>query len=659
MMEPEQKKPEVPDDNIFDMKKPSSGLTARLITIIGIIICLLGVFYISNAFGIFGIYMQIVPYCGLILMFVLVLVFLIYPAKKGMPSNKVPWYDILFILMSVCGAGYVFFFAELHNELISRGYTTAREIVLCLMLVLVVLEAARRTIGIVMALIGLFFVIHLLFGSHFPGILLTPHFSLNRIASLFYLHPEGIFGMPVQVAATIIIAFMLFAAFLQRSDAGEFIIDTALALTGRWTGGPAKAAIVASSSLGTVVGATTANVATTGTITIPLMRRIGYKPEFAGAVEAVASNGGQIMPPVMGMVAFLIAELLQMPYWSVCVAAFVPAFIYFIALFAQVHLEAVKLGLRAIPKEQLPSLAKAMRKGWFYSLPIFILIYFLAVLHFPAQHCGLYTTLSTIIIVIIDWQRKSATRKGVKELLAWLADCMEAGARAFVLPAVACAAAGIIIGSLGASGLGVRISSIILHLGGENILIILVLTAITSLILGMGMSSVPCYLILAVLIAPALVRLGIEPIAAHLFVFYFGIVSFITPPVAVAAYIAAGIAGADPFKTGITAVRLGIVAFIVPFIFVYNPSLLLIGPIGEIILTTIAVILGVSILACGVEGFLMKELTWPERILFIAGAVLLMIPDWAAGAIGVAIIVPVLFWHVRAVRSQRSNWVRR
>lgn len=632
----------------------SSPVRGKLITFLSVLLCLFGALYISNALEFLGIHLTIVPYCALILMLILTLVFLIYPAKRGMARERLPWYDILLILMSLCGTGYIAFFPELWTPLLVRGTTTPLEAALCFMLVIAIIEATRRTVNIVMALVALFFVIHLVFGSHFPGILMTFHFSPERIASIFYLRAEGIFGTPIIIACTIILAFMLLSAFLQRSEAGRFILDSAFALTGHQTGGPAKAAIVGSSALGTMVGATAANVATTGSITIPLMKKTGYTPEFAGAVESVASNGGQIMPPVMGAVAFLIAELLAMPYWAVCVAAFLPALLYYIALFVQVHLEAVKLGLRGLSREQLPSFWKVLKQGWFYLIPILFLIYLLAILHFPVQHCGLYAALTAMLIVVINWERKRGTRKGPKDLTIWLINCMETAARALLVPAVACAAAGIIIGSLDSSGLGLRLSGILLSASGGNLFLLLLLTAFASYILGMGMTSIPCYLVLVILVAPALIQLGVVPIAAHLFVFYFGLISFITPPVAIAAYVASGISGGDPFRTGFIAMRLAIASYIVPFLFVYNPSLLLMGSIGGIILAVITSVIGIGLLSIGVEGFLLKGLTWLERLLFVLGGLLLLMPvgvvGWMPNAAGVIVAVLTLFWHVKSAR---------
>ena len=626
----------------------------KLVTILSVILMAIGVLYVSNALEFLGIHITIVPYCALILMLVLVLVFLIYPARGAPGKEKLPWYDIALLVMSVCGTGYITFFPGRWEPLLVRGTTTLLEVILCLMLVIAILEATRRTVNLSMALIASFFVIHLVFGSHFPGIFLTFDFRLERIAGIFYLRAEGIFGTPVEIASTIVLAFMLFSAILQNSEAGRCILDGAFALTGRWKGGPAKAAILGSAALGTMVGATAANVATTGSITIPLMKKTGYSADFAGGVEAVASNGGQIMPPVMGAVAFLIAELLSMPYWSVCVAAFLPAALYFLAIFVQVHFEAVRLGLRGLPPEELPSFGKVLKEGWFYLIPLFVLVYLLAKLHLPVQHCGVYASMTAMLIVIIDWQRKKETRKGVKDLVIWFIGCLETAARALLVPAVACASAGIIIGSLESSGLGFRLSSILVDASGGSLFLLLLLTAIASFILGMGMTSIPCYLVLVILVAPALVQLGVVPIAAHLFVFYWGLISFLTPPVAIAAYVACGISGGHPMKTAFIAMRLGAVKYIVPFLFVYSPSLLLIGPIREIIIAVITGIIGVTILSIGLEGFFLKRITVPERPLFIIGGFLALIPvhmSWEITAAGIILSAFALLWHTRSARK--------
>jgi TRAP transporter 4TM/12TM fusion protein len=636
------------------MQKSENTIIRRLITFLSVILILTGTLYISNALEFLGIHITIVPYCALILMLVLVLVFLIYPAKKGANRGRVPWYDCILIIMSMCGAGYITFFPGRWAPLLLRGTTTLLEVVLCFMLVFAILEATRRTVNLAMALIALFFVIHLVFGSHFPGIFLTFNFRPERIASIFYLRAEGVFGTPIIIACTIILAFMLFSSFLQNSEAGRIILDGALALTGKWKGGPAKAAILGSAALGTMVGATAANVATTGSITIPLMKKTGYSPEFAGGVECTASNGGQIMPPVMGAVAFLIAELLSMPYWSVCVAAFLPAALYFVAIFVQVHFEAVRLGLRGLMSDELPSLKNVITKGWFYLIPVAVLVYLLAVIHLPVQHCGLYASLSAMVIILLDWQRKKETRKNGKDIVVWLIGCMETAARSLLVPTAACASAGIIIGSLDSSGLGFRLSSILVDASGGNLFILLLLTAIASFILGMGMTSIPCYLVLVILVAPALVQLGVVPIAAHLFVFYWGLISFLTPPVAIAAYVAAGISGGRPMETGFIAMRLGVVKYIIPFLFIYNPALLLMGSVGKVLIAVIFGLIGVTILSIGLEGFFLKRITLSERLVFIGGGFLTLIPvhiSWEATSAGVILTVIALLWHTRSARG--------
>jgi TRAP transporter 4TM/12TM fusion protein len=364
------------------------------------------------------------------------------------------------------------------------------------------------------------------------------------------------------------------------------------------------------------------------------------------------------MPPVMGAVAFLIAELLSMPYWTVCVAAFLPSVLYFLAIFVQVHFEAVKLGLKGLPSSELPSLKDVIKNGWYYMIPILLLIYMLAVLHLPVQHCGLYASAAAMLIVIFDWQRKKATRKGFGGLIMWLIQFMETGARALLVPAVACASAGIIIGSLEASGLGFRLSSILVDASGGNLFLLLLLTAVASFILGMGMTSIPCYLVLVILVAPALAQLGVVPIAAHLFVFYFGLISFITPPVAIAAYVACGISGGHPMRTGFIAMRLGVVKYIIPFLFIYNPALLFIGPAGIIALAVIAGTLGVIFLSIGIEGYFIQKASLIERILLIGGGFLLLMPVyeyWGLILIGLVLSVIAALWHANSARKISVN----
>ena len=630
-------------------------INPRIITILCLVVFTIGISYISGLLKLLGLHLGLVQYVSLILMICLVLSFLIHPIKRGIIRDKLPWYDILFIIMSIAGAGYPAFFIHRWSQFLYLGKATMLEVVLCFMLLVTVLESARRMIGLAMPLVGSFFIIHLIFGDHFPSLLLTPRFSFQRITSLFYLSPDGIFGIALQVSCNVVIMFMFFTAFLRKSDAGDYITDTALALTGRWTGGPAKGAVLASSVLGTITGDTVVNVATTGTFTIPLMKRAGYRPEFAGAVEAVASNGGQIMPPVMGMVAFIMADLLTISYWQICVAAALPALLYYISLYFQVHLEAVKYGLTGLPREHLPNLKKSIKGGVPYIIPIVVLVYYLAVVRVPAEFACLNAWLALLGVVLFIEQALKKTRMGLKERIIWVVDCIKEGVKSLLLPTSACAIAGIIIGSVASSGLGNRLSGMLIDLAGGNVMLLLVFTAISSFILGMGMTSVPCYLILAVIVGPTLKNLGVPPIAAHLFFFYFGIVSFITPPVAVAAFVASGIAQSDPIRTGIIATRLGIVTFIVPFVFVFNPALLLMGPVKDIVVSFMAAAIGVSLLAAALEGITWRRLKWLERMALAAASLLLLWPDWRLNIGGLIIALPLLLWQLKASKQISIN----
>jgi TRAP transporter 4TM/12TM fusion protein len=479
---------------------------------------------------------------------------------------------------------------------------------------------------------------------------------------MFYFSPSGIFGLPVTVAFTIIVAFMIFGAVIENSRAGAFITDIAFGLTGRWAGGPAKAAVLGSSMLGTMSGATVANIVGTGSITIPLMKKNGFSANMAGAIECCASNGGQIMPPVMGIVAFMIAEMLGVPFTTVCIAAIFPALLYYLALFTQIHCYSVKMGLSGLPADQLPSLKKVLKEGWFYVIPILVLIYTLAGLHMPVQHSGIYAALSALVIATIDLQGKKEARKSLKEWCRWIIKIIEDAAKALVVPAIACAAAGIIIGSIDTSGFGFRLSSLLVKTSGGSLFLLLVLTAISSYILGMGMSSVPCYLILVILVAPAMVKAGVSPMAAHLFTFYWGIMSFITPPVAVGAFVAAGIAKGDPMKTGYIAMRLAFVTYAVSFAFIYNRGLLLEGSWDEIVLSIITATGGVLAISVAFEGYITRALSWIERTFLFVGGTMVFFPstktsEWI-DIIGFIIIFIVLIWYRQSVRKQVLMEVR-
>ncbi len=630
------------------------GWVRIIVRAVSVVIALFSLSYLSNLLPYLGFYMSEVSYCGALLALTFIVTFLLYPARRGAKGAPIRWYDFLFLLMGVSGSSYIALFSDRLEQFLVTGTATMLEFVMCVVLVVAVLEGTRRTAGTAMALIAALFFLHLIFGRYLPGFLGSPPVSLDRVAVIFYLSPSGIFSLPVVVTFTVVIAFILFGAFIEKSPTGTFIIDAAYSLTGRWTGGPAKTAIIASAALGTMTGATAANVVTTGSFTIPLMKRVGYTAEFAGAVECVASNGGQIMPPVMGLIAFFMAEILGVSYWSVCVAALVPALLYYFVLYVQIHFEAVRLKLRGLPREQLPSLKDSVTKNWYYLLPALLLIYLLAVKDLPVQLCGLYALLSVVLISFIDWFRGRVAGGTWKGLGTWMADCIETGTRSLIVPAMATASAGIILGSIENTGFGFRLSTVIIDLAGDSLLILLLITAVTAFILGMGMTSTPCYLVLAVLVAPTMIKFGVNPLGAHLFLFYWGIASFITPPVAVAAYIAAGISGGNPFKTGLIASRLGVCNYIVPFMFVYFPGLLRQGSTTDIFLALARMAIPGFFLAVGLEGYFLKKMRWFERLFFVGAAIAIMVPGWFTDVAGVVAVALAVAWHYRSAMRLRG-----
>jgi len=535
---------------------------------------------------------------------------------------------------------YVFVYWSLAGRL-EYGEFYTFEIVLFFVTMALVLEASRRVLGIALPVVAVLFLSHNFFCNYFPGVLHGRGYSVERVLSEVAFGAVGLMGMPIGVAATIIIMFLLFAQFMLNAGAGETFNKLAFGLLGDRRGGPAKGAVLASSAMATVSGGTMTNVAVTGVFTIPLMKKVGYNPEFAGAVEAVASNGGLLTPPVMSSVAFIMAEWLEMPYIYVCIAAAFPAVLYYIAVFMIVDWEAAKNNLLGLPRETLPSVKKAIKEGWHYTLPLIAMVYILAVLLYSPGKAALGGLAVLLIVAIFAERSLFSPRK--------LIDTLSEGVIAWIPAAIACAASGIIIGSSMLTGLGVKLSGAIVDFSGGSLMIALLLTAISSFILGMGLHALPCYMMLAVLVAPALVKMGVLPIAAHLFVFYFGTVSFITPPVALSAYIAASIAGANPIKTGIQAVRLGIATFIIPFMFVYNRALLMKGSLGEIVLTSVGSVIGVLLLASGVAGYLLKTENWWERLLLIGGAIMLLMPGWVTDITGIGLGAAVLLRQRRAL----------
>ena len=557
------------------------------------------------------------------LTFGLLLVFLIFPLRSQKSIGGLG-IDLVFVAMTIVVNTYLIINFK---EIIYRvGNPNTTDIVFGIILILLVLEAARRSIGIALPLVSIIFVAYGLAGPYLPFPELLGHrgFSLSNIINTQYISMLGIFSIPIGVSSTFVFLFVLFGAFLEVSGAGEFFNNLAYAATGRMVGGPAKTAVVASGLMGSISGSTGANVMTTGAFTIPMMKKMGFKAHFAGAVEAAASTGGQIMPPVMGVVAFLIADFLSIPYIKVAVMAAIPAILYFLTLFLAIHFEAKKTGMVPPAHEELPCLRDIIKDGWFFVLPVILLVYLLAEDYSPTL-AAFYSIILILILSMIRTLLRTGIRGILAEVLAW-ASALERAGRNMLVVVSSCACAGIILGMVSLTGLGFKFTFTVTQLAGHSLILLLCVAMIACIILGTGLTSVPSYILVAILIAPGLVDQGIMPLGVHLFIFYYAVLSFITPPVALAAYFASGIAGADPLKIGFTAMRLALPGFIVPFLFVYNPSLLLQGSIPNIILSVGLTVLGFSVLTSGLVGYFRKDIGIFDRILLLGSGALLLYP---------------------------------
>jgi len=572
------------------------------------------------------------------------LIFLYFPAIKKSPRDKPTIIDIGCVLICIALGMYVILN---YSAIAGRaGAPAAADIVLGAILVVIVLEAGRRTVGWPIVIIALFFLSYAYYGQSMPGMLMHRGYSVARIFPFLYLTDAGIFGIPLGVSSRFILLFVIFGAFLEKAGAGIFFRDLSLALTGRYVGGPGKAAILFSGFIGSITGSSTANVVTTGTFTIPLMKKLGYKPAFAAGVEADASTGGQILPPVMGAAAFVMAEYIGVPYVTVMVAAIIPALLYFITSFFMVHYRALKENLLPVPKEELPRLFTVLKNGFYYFTPLAILITLL-VLHFSPSRSVFWALLSTIALSWI----KSDTRMGPREIF----EALFSGVQKALEVVAACAVAGIIIGMVTMTGLGLKFSTLIELLAGGRLMAGLFYRLIASLILGMGVPTTAKYIILATLVAPALVTLGAPLLAAHLFILYFGTDADITPPVGLAAYAAAGLAGAHPMQTSIEAFKMGITAYIVPFAFIFGPALLLQGPFHEIIIAFATALLACAGLGAAMQGYFVRRMPYWHRGALFIGSVMLMDTGWLGDLIGLTIVGGIFLLEYMNLRVFKAS----
>ncbi len=567
---------------------------------------------------------QAMIFRGIHLLFALTLVYLVYPFRNG---GRWRVFDALLIV----GAwGFVLHilldYGAFENRIIYIDDLTAWDKFFAVVAIALVLDGTRRVIGWALPITAMCFIAYAFLLTN-----VAPQVLLEQI----YLSTEGIFGSTLGVSATYVMLFVLFGAFMEKSGTGQLFMDFALSLTGHTAGGPGKVAVVSSSLFGTVSGSAVANVMVDGPITIPLMKRTGFNPPFAAAVEAVASTGGQIMPPVMGAAAFVMAEFLAVSYLQVTLWALIPAILFYVAVFFAVHFEAKRSGLVGIARSELPRLGRVLRDRGHLFAPILIVLFGL-LLGYSAPLCALAGALSCIPVALL----RKTTRAGIRWKSA--VDALEEGARNTLAVAMACACAGIVIGCVTITGLGIVFTQFVIALARDQLVLALVLTALAGIILGMGMPTTPAYIVMVSLLVPAIIKLGAITPAAHMFAFYFAILSAITPPVALAVFAAAGLAKADLWKSGLAAMRVAAPVYIVPFMFIYEPALLMIGDWPTIATSFVTAVVGVIALAGGLFGYLAGPCRTWQRVLLVAAALLLIKPGVMTDALGVAMLAMVL-----------------
>ena len=605
------------------------------------------------------------------LAFVQLLAFLLFPPTKNSPRNTLPWYDIVLGLIGL--ACWLYIVVNFDSLVRRSGNNTPLDVAVGIVGILVLFESCRRIVGLPIMIIAGSFIVFAFAGKYLPGFLHHRGYSLQRVVCHLFYNTEGIMGTPIGACSTFIFLFILFGALLEKTGIGHFFIDVCNALAGGASGGPAKVAVLSSALLGTVSGSSVSNTVGSGSFTIPMMKKLGYKGEFAGAVEAAASTGGQIMPPIMGAAAFLMAESLGLPYITIVKAAIVPAILYFTGIFITVHLEAKKLGLKGLPKDQLPRFMPLLLRKGYMILPLVVIIYFLC-----AGKTAVFAALMGIIACVLvgfgvsvsDLAHGRKPSFGGKDIV----EIMCTAARNIISVAIACGMAGIIIGIVTLTGLGLRLGNGLVMLAHGKLLLTLVFTMVASIILGMGAPTTANYLITSTITAGAIISLGIEPLAAHMFAFYFGIIADVTPPVALAAIAGAAIAKAKPMKTALNATKLAIGAFIIPYMFVYNSKMLMINASAlSVVMIIITAILGMFGISVALEGYGFNNTGFfynsrkgkatiiafdaVERLLFAIAGLLCVIPETKTDIIGVSLLAVLIAYQLilKKVRSTKAT----
>lgn len=618
----------------YDKESDTMEYTGFMAKIVAAIAIAFSIFQLYTAiFGVLDAQLQ----RGVHLGFGLALVFLLYPTCKSWSRHKLHSFDLLLAVLGAAAPAYIIY--EYQNLVLRAGTVSDMDLAVGIIGIILVIEAARRVVGIPMVCVVLVFIAYAFAGPYMPGVLAHRGLTPAQLVSHLYFTTEGIFGIPLGVSSTFIFLFILFGAYLESTGLGKFFIDIANAIAGWASGGPAKVAVLSSGLMGTVSGSSVANVVGTGSLTIPMMKKLGYHKDFAGAVEAAASTGGQLMPPVMGAAAFLMAEFVGVPYIDIVKAAIIPALLYFAGVWLGVHFEAKRSNLKGIPRSELPKIGTLLRERGHLALPLVVIVYLLV---------SGYTPMRAALVAIILSILCSALRKSTRMKPIEIVEGLEKGARNVLGVLVACAAAGIIIGVVTKTGVGLKLASGLLELSGGMLLPTMFFTMITAIILGMGVPTTANYVITSTIAAPALVQMGVPVLAAHMFVFYFGIIADVTPPVALAAYAGAGISGGNALKTGVNASKLAIAAFIIPYIFVLSPVILMVeGTPLDLISATVTALIGMVSLSSALIGFLADKCNLLERLLLVAGGLLMIQPGIVTDVIGIVIFVAILLLQMK------------
>ena len=604
-----------------------SGLMALIVSAIAITFSLFQLY--TSVFGVLDAHLQ----RAIHLSFGMALIFLMYPTRASWSKTSVHPLDVL---LSIIGAALPMYVVVFYSDLVLRsGQITSEDMIVGTLGILMVIEAARRVVGWPIVIVAILFMVYGFAGPYMPDILAHRGLDVGDVVSHLYFTTEGVFGIPLGVSSTFIFLFILFGAYLETTGLGKFFIDIANALAGWAAGGPAKVAVLSSGLMGTVSGSSVGNVVGTGSFTIPMMKKMGYSKEFAGAVEAAASTGGQLMPPIMGAAAFLMAEFMGVPYLDVVKAAAIPAVLYYTGVWIGVHLEAKKNGLKGIPRDQLPKFKELFVERGHLALPLFGIIYLLVAGYSPTR-----AALAAIVLAIIASFLRKSTRMKPMEIIQGL----EKGAKGVLGVMIACASAGIIIGIVTKTGVGLKLAGALIDLAGGMLLPAMFFTMVTSLILGMGVPTTANYVITSTIAAPALIQMGVPLMAAHMFVFYFGIIADVTPPVALAAFAGAGISGGNPMKTGVEASKLAVAAFVIPYIFVLSPAILMINTTaGELIWALITALIGMVGLGAAMIGYFLAPANPFIRLMAFFGGLMMVDPGLYTDMIGFVVLGIAVF----------------